>query len=333
MAKLQQSLGKPASYRALLVTQNGRRFYFATIPVAELFPYCFVARRDEDPIQGFQRELNESRANDIATYLSSGTGSIPSNIILSAQSVAKLKYQPRAGSISFVPQDHAFLVLDGQHRLWGYQKCKTRHRVPVAIYSGLSRAEEAKLFIDINTTQRGVPAALLLDIKQIAATESDKEHQLRELFDKLKADTSSPLAGKLSPAKSLTGRISRVTFNRAVSAALVSGVLLDADMDNRYRLIVNYLKAFESELPDGSKGLLVRSAYFEAIFDVLDEVVRNSLNLHGNAKQESIQDVVRPLAQLTLSGGSTRVLPTKKRIVSLMQTALRRNVALSGDML
>jgi DNA sulfur modification protein DndB len=39
---------KPASYRALLITQNGRRFYFATVPVDDLFPCCFVARRDED---------------------------------------------------------------------------------------------------------------------------------------------------------------------------------------------------------------------------------------------------------------------------------------------
>ena len=110
---------KQASYRALLITQNGRRFYFATIPVDELFPYCFVARRDEEPIKGFQRSLTEPRAEDIARYLSAGTGSIPSNIVLSSQSLAELKYAPRAGSISFNPSQGAFLVLDGQHRLYG----------------------------------------------------------------------------------------------------------------------------------------------------------------------------------------------------------------------
>jgi DNA sulfur modification protein DndB len=111
-----------ASYRALLLTQNGRRFYFATIPVDELSPFCFVARRDEAPAIGFQRSLNEPRADDIAKYLAVGSGSIPSNIVLSAQSIATLRNDPRAGSISFVPTQGAFLVLDGQHRLWGYQK-------------------------------------------------------------------------------------------------------------------------------------------------------------------------------------------------------------------
>lgn len=320
-----------SSFRALLITQNGRRFYFATIPVDDLFPYCFVSRREDAPVNGFQRNLDEARADAIAKYLSDGTGSIPSNIVLSAQSIANLKYSARAGSISFSTEPKSFLVLDGQHRLWGYDKCSVRHRVPVAIYSGLTRQVEAKLFIDINTTQRGVPASLLLDIKQVAQIEDEKERLLRELFDKLRGDGSSPLAGKLSPTQSLAGHISRVTFNRAVGGALSSGVLLETEGQNRYQLIVNYLNAFDAELPD--KGMLVRSAYFDAIFDVFDEVVRGSLALHRNAKRESLQSVIRPLAQLKLTVGKGKSLPTKKTIVSLMQDALRKDVAISGDML
>lgn len=321
-----------ASYRALLITQNKQRFYFATIPVDELFPWCFVARRDEDPVRGFQRALNESRADDIARYLSQGTGSIPSNIVLSAQTGAQLKYSARAGSISFAPSPGSFLVLDGQHRLWGYHKCAIKHRVPVAIYSGLTRADEAKLFVDINTTQRGVPAALLLDIKQIAEIESQKEQLLREYFDRLSTDPRSPLTGKLSAAKSLTGRISRVTFNRALAGALSSGILLDADADFRYKLILNYLNAFDAEL--GDKKLLVRSAYFEALMEVIDEIVRSTIALHGNAKQESLQKVIRPLAHLNFgTGAGGRALPTKKAIVSALQAALRQNVPLSEEML
>lgn len=315
-----------------MVLQNGRRFYFATIPVDELFPYCFVSRRSEAPVLGFQRSLNESRADDIARYLSSGTGSIPSNIVLSAQSSAALRYDPKAGSISYVPSPSAFLVLDGQHRLWGYNKCKTRHRVPVAIYSGLNRAQEAKLFIDINTTQRGVPAALLLDIKQLAEIETTKEQILRHLFDRLKSDPRSPLAGKLSSSKSLKGKLSRVTFNRALSIALNTGVLLDAENEEaRYKTILNYLNAFDAELVD--KGLMIRSAYFEAIFDVLDEVVRNSLAQHRDAKQESLQKVIHPLAQLNYADETRGSLPSKKAIASAMQSALRKDVTLSEDLL
>lgn len=314
------------------MSQNRVRFFFATIPVDDLFPWCFVARRDEEPDLGFQRALNEERADDIATYLSSGDGSIPSNIVLSAQPDALFAYDRRTKSISFTRLTRAFLVLDGQHRLWGYQKCAIRHRVPVAVYDGLSRQDEAKLFIDINTTQRGVPAALLLDIKQVADIESSLEGALRTLFDKLAQEPSSPLKGKLSPSKSVAGKISRVTFNRAVSVALRSGVLSGASAESRYKLLLNYLCAFSAEI--GDQRLLARRAYFEAIFEVLDEVVRNTIASQGSAKREALQRTVAPLARLDMSQAIARGTSlTKSAIVDLLLAALRKEMAISDDLL
>jgi len=320
------TVSRAPAYPALLLTQNNRRFYFATIPIDDLFPYCFVSRRDEDPKEGFQRTLNAARADDIARYLAAGSGSIPTNIVLSAQPAAQLQYSRRTKSVSFVRIKRAFLVLDGQHRLWGYSRSRVKHRVPVSIYEGLSRSDEARLFIDINTNQRGVPAALLLDIKKLAQIESERESLLRSLFDNLNKDTKSPLAGKLSASKSLAGRISRVTFNRALSTALDGGILADMEDEERCRLILNYLNAFDAELE--KKKLLLRSAFFEAIFDLFDEVVRVTVNATGNAKKEALQDTIRPLAKVDYSGQTT-----KKAILTLMQTALRKSLRISGDML
>ncbi len=320
-----------STYPALLMAQNKHRFYFTTIPVDDLFPYCFVARRDEDAIKGFQRSLNETRADDIASYLAVGTGSIPSNIVLSAQPNAAFVYNRKTKSIAFTREPAAFLVLDGQHRLWGYDKCSVRHRVPVAIYDGLTRAEETKLFIDINTTQRGVPAALLLDIKELANIEDAKEHTLRQIFDRLNVDSKSPLAGKLSASRSLTNRISRVTFNRAVGPILSSGVALDAGSENRYKLILNFVNAWDAELTD--KSLLLRSAFFEAIFEMFGEVIQNTLTAKRGAKQEMIQATIRPLARLDYFGTGGRVLLSKKAIVSIMQSTLRKTSPISAEML
>ena len=322
---------KRISYPALLLVQNKHRFYFATVPVDDLFPSCFVSRREEDAMQGFQRELNEARSNDIARYLADGNGSIPSNIVLSAQDVAEFSYERKTKSLSFVPHSRAFLVLDGQHRLWGYQKCRVRHRVPVAIYQNLTRTDEAKLFIDINTTQRGVPAALLLDIKHIAQMESTKEATLRQLFDQLKVDPESPLVGRLSAAKSIHGRISRVTFNKAVGSVLSSGVLLDTDPESRYKLLRNYLNAFDAELKD--KRLLTSSAFFEAVLELFNAIIQSTVDTHGNAKQIAIQTVIQPLARLEYKGSGGRAVLTKRAIVDLMQSALRSKTTISDEML
>lgn len=322
------SMKQPPSYPALLLTQNKHRFYFGTVPVDDLFPHCFVARREEDPQQGFQRALSEVRADDISRYLSAGNGSIPTNVVLSAQQEALLQYNPRSKTIQFSRVARAFLVLDGQHRLWGYSKCPNKHRVPVAIYEGLSRAEEAKLFIDINTNQRGVPAALLLDIKQLAEMEGSKESLLRSLFDKLQSDPHSAVHGKLSPAKSAPNRISRVTFNRALGAALNSEVVRPLKFDEVYKLVRNYINAFDAELPE--KGALVRANYFEAIFEMFDEVIRATMTSSTNLKQASLQEIVRPISKLDFSG---RGKLTKKGYTELMQAAFRRSVAVSADML
>ncbi len=316
------------SYPALLLTQNKHRFFFSTIPVDDLFENCFVARREEDPQKGFQRALSESRADDISRYLSSGNGSIPTNVVLSAQPEAHLEYNARSKLLSFVRVSRAFLVLDGQHRLWGYSKCPTRHRVPVAIYDGLSRAEEARLFIDINTNQRGVPAALLLDIKQLAEIEKTTETLLRTTFDQLQMDSLSALHGKLSPAKSISNKISRVTFNRALSAALKSEVVRGLKQEDLYKLMRNYVNAFDAELPD--KKLLVKAAYFEAMFEMFDEVVRACMTARENLKQSSLQEAVRPIAKLDFSGRGSL---TKKGFSELMQAAFRKGAAVSADML
>lgn len=316
------------SYPALLLSQNKHRFYFSTIPVEDLFPNCFVARREEDPQQGFQRALSESRADDISKYLSAGDGSIPTNVVLSAQADANLDYNARSKTISFTRVPRAFLVLDGQHRLWGYAKCRVKHRVPVAIYEGLSRAEEAKLFIDINTNQRGVPAALLLDIKQLAEIETEKESLLRTFFDRLRGDSHSALNGKLSPAKSTPNRISRVAFNRSINAALNSDVVRSLETEDIYRLVRSYVNAFDAEI--GEKATLTKANYFEAIFEMFDEVVRATMASHNNVKQSSLQDTIRPIAKLDFGG---RGKLTKKGYTDLMQAAFRKGVALSADML
>lgn len=323
-------MAKHVGYSALPIEQNKQRFYFATIPVQDLYPFCFVSRREEDAELGFQRKLNEGRAEDISKYLATGKGSIPTNIVLSAQPEAKLTYKQKL--IKYERVDKAFLVLDGQHRLLGYHLCKEKYdkdlRVPVSIYEGLTHAEEARLFIDINTNQKGVPAALLLDIKQVAQTESKMEATLRSVFDRLNKEASSPLAGKMSPSKSSKGKINRLTFNRALEPVLRSGLIADLPTDRRYAVIINYLKAFEAEIDDPS--LLTRSSFFEALFGVFNEVAQLTAATSGNLKASSIQNIIRPAAKIdfwsTGAGGLT-----KSSLIAAMRTALLKNVQISDE--
>ena len=127
-----------------------------------------------------------------------------------------MEYNSRTQVLSFTKTPRTFLILDGQHRVFGFKKAKARLRVPVVIYNGLRKAEEARLFIDINTKQRPVPNELLLDIKRMAETETDVEALLRDVFDLFEKEEDSPLLGLMSPSTRSRGKLSRVTFNTAL---------------------------------------------------------------------------------------------------------------------
>ena len=320
------------SYPCLVMSQNRHRFFLTTIPVSDLFEYCFVSTREADNLKGFQRQLSRARSEDIASYLNQGVGSIPTNIVLSAQEDAEFSYNSKVKTLNFSRIDKAFLVLDGQHRLWGYQICLEKfdkdHRVPVSIYEKLNRAEETRLFIDINTKQVGVPAALLLDIKQLAKIESERDSILRELFDGIRKSSNLRFSASLSPSKSVTGKVSRVTFNRAVGQALDSAILQGLDAKRRLGLVVNYLKAFESVLDE--QKILTRSAFLEAIFDVFDQVVRQSLLSYKNAKPESLARVVQPIAKYSYSDSALRSVGQLKKAV---KSALAGTVSIQSEML
>lgn len=149
-----------------LITQGKHKFYSFTMESDILAKVCFVISRDEDPTTGFQRNLDERRAREIADYIDNGLGTIPSSIVLSAQKEAELEYSSKNKSIKFNITNKSFLIIDGQHRVFGFKFAKSRLRVPVVVYDGLDIQDEARLFIDINSKQKGVPSELLLDIKK-----------------------------------------------------------------------------------------------------------------------------------------------------------------------
>lgn len=158
--------GGRTSYTASLIIQGKHRFFTLSMPSDVLAETCIVEPRNEEPIVGFQRALDERRAQEIARYIDSGFGTIPSSIVLSAQEDAQLEYRRKTRTLSFAKTERAFLILDGQHRVFGFKLAASRLRVPVVIYNNLNRTEECRLFIDINTKQRPVPNELLLDIKR-----------------------------------------------------------------------------------------------------------------------------------------------------------------------
>jgi DGQHR domain-containing protein len=140
MVAINLNTGKRLRYSVSLVQQGENQFYTLTLPSNVLVRTCAVTTREEDPILGFQRDLDEKRALDIARYIDDG-GTIPSPIVLSAQPAASLKIVGAGKTVEFTDTKRAFFILDGQHRVYGFSKAKTRLRIPVVIYNKLLRKD------------------------------------------------------------------------------------------------------------------------------------------------------------------------------------------------
>lgn len=250
-------------YSISQITQGNHKFYTLTIPSDILAQCCFATSRQEDPKEGFQRVLDKKRAEEIAKYIDAGLGTIPSSIVLSAQPEAEFQIIGKGKTAEFNISPKSFLILDGQHRVYGFTLAQSHLRVPVVIYNGLSRRDETRLFIDINSKQKGVPNELLLDIKNLAEYETDNEQTLRELFDQLNEDIGSRLYGLLSTATKSKHKISRVTFNSALKPLLP--MFESKSYDEIYSTLNSYFIAFCNALREiGCDEQITNSTVFKA---------------------------------------------------------------------
>lgn len=278
------------SYSCSLVTQGNIKFYSLTIPSEVLAATCFVSARDDDPIEGFQRVLDSNRAQEIADYIDHGTGSVPTAIILSAQKEAALTYISKNKVIEFLKIPKAFLILDGQHRVYGFSLAKSNIRVPVIIYNGLTRKEETRLFIDINTKQRPVPSELLLDIKSLAEYETDIDALCRNIFDLFNERPDSALLGMMSPTTKAKGKVSRVTFNSSIKP--IHYIFGDRDSDEIYVILNDYLKAMINGLNKKGVNSITKPFLFRAIVQIFPNIARLT---NGDYSVNSFALVLTPL--------------------------------------
>jgi len=317
--------------KALKCNQNGKEFFSTVINSSILKETCYVARRDEDPRRGFQRVLNEFRAKEIANYLDKASGVIPTAIILSAQEHINFIFDDKTSEVSFSIVEKGFLVIDGQHRLYGLITSKHDYNIPVIIFNKLKTSDEVSLFIDINTTQKGVPTSLLLDIKHLSGKETKREEKQRELFDKLNSD--SCLAGYLSPTKSKVGKISRTTFNSATSHIFDNVYFQDKTIDILFKGIKNYLEASERALFNSKtqKGKLTSSVIFKALFSIFNDVTEKTLKIHSNLKVDSIYKIIEPISKLNYDTYTGTNMATIQKMINDMKREINQYDRFSKD--
>jgi hypothetical protein len=163
------------------------------------------------------------------------------------------------------------------------------------VYNQLSRKDESRLFIDINTKQRPVPNELLLDIKKLAEYESDVEQLLGQVFDLFNTDSSSPLLGLMSAAERTSGSISRVTFNTALKKLIP--IFGESEAQEIYEALAAYLTAFISGADSiDAHDVITKPQVFRAVMLLFIEVGQRVKDKYGKAYEaQNFSEVLQPM--------------------------------------
>jgi DNA sulfur modification protein DndB len=152
-------------------------FYtFVTTP-ERLLKIAFVNHRTLNDPKGmptYQRLITKGRIKQIQNYIQDG-GYFPTNIIINF--AAKPKFEIRLkeeeadvhyGTLYLPEKYKSALVIDGQHRLYGYSRLlelQKNQNIIVLAFQQMSKEDEANLFVTINHEQKTVPRTLLDDLQ------------------------------------------------------------------------------------------------------------------------------------------------------------------------
>lgn len=154
---------------AIEIVQSNVKFYLCTMTAKELADIekvkvdYYSASKDE----GYQRKPSLARAKDFARYIKNARGICPNSVLINVRGeIGNFKPISSPYGTLTLPDDTTFWIVDGQHRIEGLKGLIEQEPsfsdfpCVVVLMTANSEYEEARQFMIINITQKGVRADL-----------------------------------------------------------------------------------------------------------------------------------------------------------------------------
>ncbi len=185
---------------AFKIIQNNIEMLVFCSSVKMIYENFDVSRRIEDKVLGYQRSFSKSRIKEIKNYINQEQGVIPNSILVNLDQ-GKYSYSEEEQLLTLNQTESLGLIIDGQHRIKGSYEANPDFKLMVVATLNLSIKQQARLFVTINRTQKGVPASLYLDLLPLLEGDIDDfdqegisaERRATEIATRLNEDEESPL--------------------------------------------------------------------------------------------------------------------------------------------
>ena len=180
-------------FKALEITQRGFSFYLTSMNISDLYRICQkdVNKFNDDDLV-YQRELNKTRVNKIASYVRNGRGLMPTAIVLNA----KQEIMFNGDDITIDLDKDSFFIVDGQHRIYGAHMAGIDYELCVVIMNKLDLDYQSELFLTINNEQKTVNSNVRFNMMGHDSVKTP-ERVIRNIAKVLNDDVDSPFFGMI----------------------------------------------------------------------------------------------------------------------------------------
>lgn len=175
------------------VSQPVGSIFVAKMDAQDLLRMSSVDRRhidEDDEAIGIQRPLRQDKVREIKKYLTTQNATFPNSIIVNLNKGNVVRQTAR--EIEIVDDENAFTIIDGQHRLYGFEDYSGRRfELIIAIFVGLDITLQAEIFSIINSQQTKVDPSLNVNLELQDDTENPKK-KLVQIAQSFNMDKKSP---------------------------------------------------------------------------------------------------------------------------------------------
>lgn len=287
------------SIRIIEVTQNIGSFFIGKMTPKDLHR---IANRNLSRLKNFedgiQRDLQAKKLSEIKSYLHTEKATLPNTIIISIQNNIADEENPgyilnvKEGILKVKIQDDIANILDGQHRLNGFDVNNEKFELPVSIFLDLSLGEQAEIFARINSTQKKVSNDLIYDLYGIT-DEKSYEKSAFYIVKHLNEEHESAWFKKIKTLSDKSGDIAQGSMAKYVHKELLekNPIFNKLYEDNRdtdiKNILSNYFNAIRINFPnewknEDGKFILTKTTGFNGFMNFFISLVK----LAAGRKQE-----------------------------------------------
>jgi DNA sulfur modification protein DndB len=223
---------------------GGHNYYFGTLDASALRSLTYVPLNEENPKpcpylneqqDGYQRWGSATRMRAFKNYLASHPSQFIPPLLLSAKDWTFVP-DTAGGKFGALHANGLAAIVDGQHRAGGFiahfEEDEIDRSVDFICYVGLDRSAEEQLFLDINTTQRGVDKGLSAYLR------GGEGVVIAEALNTL---ADSPFRGRVSKQAGQKGQLFKFhSFIQGLEKTFKHGKLEHLSVDDRVDALIQY---------------------------------------------------------------------------------------------